>query len=83
MEKPIDDSKVSKLEEKINQLNFENKDLTRRFMEERETFDQQKIKFQTLLTIQKQEMEKLKKKLENAKNEVDTKKKAKQRIIWN
>ena len=83
IEKPVDDSKVAKLEEKINQLNFENKDLTQRYMEEKESFDQQKIKFQTLLTIQKQEMEKLKKKLENAKNEVDTKKKAKQRIIWN
>ena len=69
IEKPVDDSKVTKLEEKINQLNFENKDLTQRLMEEKETFDQQKIKFQTMLTIQKQQMEELQKKLENSKKE--------------
>ena len=69
MDKPVDDSKVEKLEEKINQLTFENKDLTQRLMEEKETFDQQKIKFQTMLTVQKQQMEELKKDIENSKNE--------------
>ena len=69
IEKPVDESKVGKLEEKINQLTFENKDLTQRLMEEKETFDQQKIKFQTMLTIQKQQMEELKKDLENSKKE--------------
>ena len=69
MEKPVDESKVAKLEEKVNQLTFENKDLTQRLMEEKETFDQQKIKFQTMVTIQKQQMEELQKNLENAKKE--------------
>ena len=69
IDKPVDDSKVEKLEEKINQLTLENKDLSQRYMEEKETYDQQKIKFQTTLTIQKQQMEELKKELENAKNE--------------
>ena len=69
MDKPVDESKVAKLEEKVNQLTFENKDLTQRLMEEKETFDQQKIKFQTMVTIQKQQMEELKKDLENVKKE--------------
>ena len=37
-------------------------------MEEKESFDQQKIKFQTILTIQTQQMKELKKKIENADN---------------
>ena len=43
-EKPADQGYVTELEEKINQLKFEVKDLTQRLMEEKETFDQQKIK---------------------------------------
>jgi len=66
IEKPVDDSKVTKLEEKINQQKFEIKDLTQRLMEEKESFDQQKIKFQTMITLQNQEMVKLKEKLTNA-----------------
>ena len=66
IEKPVDDSKVAKLEEKINQQNFEIKDLSQRLMEEKESFDQQKIKFQTMITLQNQEMAKLKEKLTNA-----------------
>ena len=69
MEKPVDDSKVGKLEEKINQQKFEIKDLTQRLMEEKESFDQQKIKFQTMITLQNQQMAELKKNLENTKKE--------------
>ena len=69
MEKPPDDSKVTKLEEKINQQKFEIKDLTQRLMEEKESFDQQKIKFQTMITLQNQQMTELKEKLEKAKTE--------------
>jgi len=69
IEKPVDDSKVTKLEEKVNQQKFEIKDLTQRLMEEKESFDQQKIKFQTMITLQNQEMAKLKQNLENIKRE--------------
>ena len=69
MEKPVDDSKVGKLEEKINQQKYEIKDLTQRLMEEKESFDQQKIKFQTMITLQNQQMAELKKNLENTKKE--------------
>lgn len=74
LRRPVDDSKVSKLEEEINQLKYENKDLTQRLMEEKENFDQQKIKFQTMITLQNQEVEKLKKESENSqKNKVNEK----------
>ena len=69
MEKPVDDSKVGKLEETINQQKYEIKDLTQRLMEEKESFDQQKIKFQTMITLQNQQMTELKKNLENSKKE--------------
>lgn len=69
MEKPVDDSKVGKLEEKVNQQKYEIKDLTQRLMEEKESFDQQKIKFQTMITLQNQQMAELKKNLENSKIE--------------
>ena len=69
MEKPVDDSKVGKLEEKVNQQKYEIKDLTQRLMEEKESFDQQKIKFQTMITLQNQQMAELKKNLENSKKE--------------
>ena len=60
--KGTDDEKVQKLEELVNQQKFEIKDLTQRLMEEKETFDQQKIKFQTMITLQNQQMIELKKK---------------------
>ena len=60
--KAPDDERVQKLEELINQQKFEIKDLTQRLMEEKETFDQQKIKFQTMITLQNQQMIELKKK---------------------
>jgi chromosome segregation ATPase len=69
MEKPVDESKVGKLEEKVNQQNYEIKDLTQRLMEEKETFDQQKIKFQTMITLQNQQMTELKKKMEETKKQ--------------
>ena len=72
-QKPVDESKVTKLEEKINQQNYEIKDLSKRLMAEREDFDEQKIKFQTMLTIQTQEMAKLKENLEKAKNQAPSK----------
>ena len=73
--KPPDDSKTRELEEKINQQNYEIKDLTRRLMEEKESFDQQKIKFQTMLALQTQQMTEFKKKyddLEKSKNSDNT-----------
>ena len=60
--KASDEEKVQKLEELVNQQKFEIKDLTQRLMEEKETFDQQKIKFQTMITLQNQQMIELKKK---------------------
>ena len=72
--KDSDGKKLLKLEEKLNQQNFEIKDLTQRLMEERELFDQQKIQFQTMITIQNQQMMELKKKYENAEKEENEKK---------
>lgn len=69
IEKPVEDSKVTKLEQKINQQKFEIRDLTQRLMEEKESFDQQKIKFQTMITLQNQEMAKLKQNLQNTQRE--------------
>ena len=66
-EKPEDQGYVTELEEKINQLKFEIKDLTHRLMEEKETFDQQKIKFQTMITLQNNNILKLQKDLEKEK----------------
>jgi hypothetical protein len=66
-EKPADQGYVTELEEKINQLKFEVKDLTQRLMEEKETFDQQKIKFQTMITLQNNNILKLQKDLEKEK----------------
>lgn len=66
-EKPVDQGYVTELEEKINQLKFEVKDLTQRLMEEKETFDQQKIKFQTMITLQNNNILKLQKDLEKEK----------------
>jgi chromosome segregation ATPase len=57
---------VAKLEEKINEQNNEIKDLTQKMMEQKEDYDQQAIKYQTKITLQSQEIGKLKENLENA-----------------
>ncbi len=67
--KPQDDSKVAKLEETISQQDLEIKDLSHKIMEEKESFDQQKIKFQTMITLQNQQIAELKKNMENSKKE--------------
>ena len=69
-EKPVDETKLKKLEEKINLQKSELKNLTQQLMDEKETFDQQKIKFQTQIAIQNQQMSGLKKELEKAKSEI-------------
>lgn len=66
-DKPVDQTYVTELEEKTNQQEFTIKDLNQRLMEAQENFDQQKIKFQTLLTMQTKEMTDLKKELEEEK----------------
>ena len=66
-DKPVDQTYVTELEEKTNQQEFTIKDLNQRLMEAQENFDQQKIKFQTLLTMQTKEMTDLKKELEEDK----------------
>ena len=71
-QKPVDESKMTKLEEKINQQSFEIKDLSQRLVAEKENYDQQKIKYQTLLTVQSQELTKLKEELEKATKQVPT-----------
>ena len=69
-EKPGDSAYINELEGKINQLNFEIKDLSQRLMESNENFDQQKMQFQTMITLQKQEMAKVQKELEEEKKKV-------------
>ena len=66
-EKPVDQGYISELEEKINQQKFEIKDLSQRLMEEKENFDQQKIKFQTMLALQTDKMSQTQKELEREK----------------
>ena len=78
--KGTENMKVTDLQEKINQQNFEIRDLTQRLMEERESFDQQKIKFQTMLTIQSQQMAELKQKYENSENSKNTEKDEKEKL---
>ena len=79
MDKP-EDSKVKKLEEKINQQNFEIKDLSQRLMEQKESFDQQKIQFQTMITLQNQQLNELKERLEEAKAQKEQQKDEKPEI---
>ena len=67
--KSSEDSQCKKLMERINQQKFEIKDLSQRLIEEKESYDQQKIKFQTMITLQSQQMAELKKNLENSKKE--------------
>ena len=74
MEKPPDPSKVAQLEEKINQQDFEIKELNQKLMEEKESFDQQKIKFESTITYQKMQMEELKKNADNPKINKDKEK---------
>ena len=69
-EKPVDETKLKKLGEKINLQKSELKNLTQQLMDEKETFDQQKIKFQTQIAIQNQQMSGLKQELEKAKSEI-------------
>ena len=69
-EKPVDETKLKKLEEKINLQKSELKKLTQEMMDEKESFDQQKIKFQTKIAMQNQEMSGLQKELEKAKSEI-------------
>ena len=69
-EKPVDEAKLKKLEEKINLQKSEIKNLTQQLMDEKESFDQQKIKFQTQIAIQNQQMAGLKQDLEKAKSEI-------------
>ena len=66
-EKPVDQGQITELEEKINQQSFEIKDLSQRLMEEKENFDQQKIKYQTMLTLQTSKMSEIQKELEKEK----------------
>ena len=78
--KGTENMKVTDLQEKINQQNFEIRDLTQRLMEEKESFDQQKIKLQTMLTIQSQQMAELKQKYENSENSKNTEKDEKEKL---
>jgi chromosome segregation ATPase len=66
----VDQEYITELEEKVNQQSFEIKDLRQRLMEEKENFDQQKIKFQTMLALQTNEMKKVQKELEREKERV-------------
>ena len=61
MDKPPDASKVAQLEEKINQQDYEIRELNQKLMEEKESFDQQRIKFESTITYQKMQMDELKK----------------------
>ena len=69
-DKPVDQEYATQLEEKVNQQSFEIKDLRQRLMEEKEEFDQHKIKFQTMLTLQMDKMSKVQKELEKEKEKV-------------
>ena len=63
------DAKVAQLEEKLNQQEFEIRELNQKLMEEKESFDQQKIKFESTIAYQKMQMEDLKKNGDNSKKD--------------
>ena len=65
----VNTGKIAEYEETISQQKFEIKDLTTRLMDEKENFDQQKIKFQTLITLQNQQMRELNDKIININEE--------------
>ena len=65
------DAKVAQLEEKLNQQEFEIRELNQKLMEEKESFDQQKIKFESTIAYQKMQMEDLKKNGDNSKTDKD------------
>jgi chromosome segregation ATPase len=65
------DAKVAQLEEKLNQQEFEIRELNQKLMEEKESFDQQKIKFESTIAYQKMQMEDLKKNGDNSKKDND------------
>ena len=71
--------KIQKLEEKINQQNFELKDYSQRLMEDKELFDQQKIQLQTMITIQNQQMAQLKEKIRQLEKELKEEKEKKEK----
>ena len=62
--KNIDDNQVNQWEEIINEQGFRLRNLNTQLIDERESFDQQKIQFQTLITLQNQKLDDLKKKYE-------------------
>ena len=78
--KMSNEMKIQKLEEKINQQNFELKDYSQRLMEDKELFDQQKIQLQTMITIQNQQMSQLKEKIGALEKELKEEKEKKERI---
>ena len=61
--KNIDESQVNKYEEIINEQGFRLRNLNSQLQDEREAFDQQKIQFQTLITLQNQKFDDLQKKI--------------------
>ena len=63
--KPVDENKIRKYEEVINQQEFELKNLSQKLQEEKERYDQERMKYETNITVQKQEISELKKKIEN------------------
>ena len=78
--KMSNEMKIQKLEEKINQQNFELKDYSQRLMEDKELFDQQKIQLQTMITIQNQQMTQLKEKIGALEKELKEEKEKKEKI---
>ena len=77
--KMSNEMKIQKLEEKINQQNFELKDYSQRLMEDKELFDQQKIQLQTMITIQNQQMSQLKEKIGALEKELKEEKEKKEK----
>ena len=67
--KNIDESQVNKYEEIINEQGFRLRNLNSQLQDEREAFDQQKIQFQTLITLQNQKFDDLQKKYDKVNKE--------------
>ena len=63
--KPVDENKVRHLEEVVNQQNYEMNNLSQKLQEEKERFDQERMKYETNITVQKQEISELRKKIDS------------------
>ena len=63
------EEKITQLEQEINKLKYENKNLTQSLIEDKEKYDQEKMTLQTSLALQAKRMEEIEKEKQRIKEE--------------